>query len=92
MKLKNEPVAVGGSITGLLSAVLAALVAFGVWSPTEAQTAALFGIVAAVTAVVTPLVRRKTYGPVTVAEAMKPSPEVILPGGVGPAAVVPPEG
>ena len=32
------------------------------------------------------------YAPFTVREAMKPSPEDVGQGGVGPAAVVPPEG
>lgn len=88
--MKNEPVLVGGAVTGLVTATLALLVAFGV-DLDSAQQAAILGFVTALIAVVAFLVRRKTWGPVTVAEAMKPSPEAIGPGGVGPAAVVPPE-
>ena len=69
VNIKNEPVVVGGSITGLVTAVLAALTAFGVWSPTDEQTTAIFGLLTALIAIVTPLVRRKTYGPQTVQDA-----------------------
>ncbi len=69
VNLKNEPVAVGGAITGLVTAVLAALTAFGVWEPTPDQTAAIFGLLTALVAVVTTLVRHKTWGPQTVQDA-----------------------
>ena len=69
MNVKNEPVAVGGAVTGLVTAILAALTAFGVWEPTPDQTTAIFGLLTALTVVVSALVRRKTYGPQTVEDA-----------------------
>lgn len=91
MDVKNEPVVVGGLVTGLVTAVLALIIAFGV-DLSQEQQVAILGVVTALIALVAFLVRRKTYGPVTVQNAMKPSPEAIGPGGVGPAAVTPPEG
>lgn len=79
MNLKNEPVAVNATITGLVTAVLAVLTAFDIWTPTEEQTAAIFGLLTALIGVGAVLVRRQTYGPVTVKEAMRPSPEELGP-------------
>lgn len=55
----NEPVAIGAAIQGLIAAVLAILTAFEVWTPTEAQTAAIFGLWVALTAVIAIVVRAK---------------------------------
>jgi ABC-type enterobactin transport system permease subunit len=72
--MKNEPVVLGGLVTGLVTAVLALVIAFGV-DLTQEQQVAILGVVTALIALVAWLVRRKTYGPETEASAMKPSPE-----------------
>lgn len=90
MKAKNEPVIINGLVTGLITAVFAVLAAFDVWEPTEEQITAVFGLVTIVIAIGAYLTRRQTYGPITVKESMKPSPEDIGPGGIGPAAIQPP--
>lgn len=88
--MKNEPVIAGFSITALYAAVITFLTSFEIWTPTTRQYEALLGLVIPLSGIVAWLVRRKTYGPVTVQQAMKPSPEEVGPGGVGPAAVQPP--
>jgi len=57
--IANEPVAVAGAVQILIGSVIALLVAFDVWSPTESQTAAIFGLYAAIVAVITVLVRSR---------------------------------
>lgn len=58
-KLTNEPVALGATINGAVSALLAALASFGVWSPTPDQVAAVLGLLTALEAVVAVVVRSK---------------------------------
>ena len=53
----REPVAVGALAQMVVTATLAVLAAFGVWSPTEEQTAAIFGALTALLAVVAAAVR-----------------------------------
>lgn len=57
--IKREPVAVFGSFQTVLLAIVAALAAFEVWSPTDAQLAALTAVYAALTALVTMFIRGK---------------------------------
>jgi hypothetical protein len=47
--LRREPVASVAALQTVLAAVLTALSAFGVWSPTDVQLAAVWGLWAAVT-------------------------------------------
>lgn len=70
---------------GLANTILALVLAFGVQLTTE-QTGAILAVTSALLALLT---RSQVYAPTTVQEAMKPSPEDIGPGGVGPAAVTP---
>ena len=58
-KLTTEPVAVGAVVNGAVSAVLAVCAAFGVWTPTPDQVAAVLGLTTALEAVVAVFVRRK---------------------------------
>ena len=74
MEVKNEPVALQGAVTGLVLAVLAVLVAFGV-DLTQDQQVAILGLVAALIVVWSYFTRKKTYGPETVKRAGAPSPE-----------------
>lgn len=55
--MNQEPVAITDALKSLLLAVVAGLVAFGVWEPTETQTAAILGLFAAVNLVVSAFVR-----------------------------------
>lgn len=80
-RIANEPVAVNAAVIGLATATLGVLSAFGIYTPTAEQSTAIFGLLTAVIAVGAWLTRRQTYGPVTVREAGKPSPEEILQGG-----------
>jgi len=80
MTMKNEPVAVNGATIGVVTAILGALAAFGVWSPTEAQTGAIFGLLTAIVAVGAVWTRRQTYGPQTVADARLLPPCDVPPG------------
>ncbi len=73
MDVKNKPVVVGSVVTGFVTAALALLVAFGV-DLTSSQQVAILGFVTALIALVAFLVRRKTYGPVTVQRAGAPAP------------------
>ena len=79
MSIKNEPVIAGFGVTALYAAAITFLSEFGIWTPTEGQYQALLGLVVPISAIVAWAVRRKTYGPVTVTEAMKPSPEDLTP-------------
>ena len=81
--MKNEPVLLGGLVTGLVTATLALLIAFGV-ELDATQQAAILGFVTALIGVVAFVVRSKTFGPVTVREAMRPSPEELPGGGLPP--------
>jgi len=56
---RREPVAVFGAIQTVLLTLVAVLTAFGVWSPTDDQLAALGGLYAAVTALATMVLRGK---------------------------------
>lgn len=55
--IKREPVAFFGLLQVALLAVVTALTAFEVWSPTDAQLAALTAVYAAVTAIVVAFIR-----------------------------------
>lgn len=57
--MTTEPVALSDALKSLLLAVIAALVAFEVWQPTEAQTAAMLGLFAALNILVSAFVRRQ---------------------------------
>lgn len=57
--VRTEPVAVGAAINGGVSAVLAVLAAFQVWTPTPEQVAAVLGLTTALEAVVAMFVRRR---------------------------------
>lgn len=57
--MTNEPVAWTAAVQALISAVLFALSAFNIWTPTEDQTTAIFGLFVAVLAVSGFLVRRR---------------------------------
>lgn len=58
-KVSTEPVAVGAILNGAVSATLALLAAFHVWTPTPDQVAAVLGFTTALEAVVAIAVRRK---------------------------------
>ena len=76
MLWKREP----ALFSGLVNSVIALVVSFGLQ-----LTADQIGAIMAVTSAVLALVTRRQVAPV------KPSPEEIGPGGVGPKAVTPPE-
>lgn len=58
-KVTSNPVAVGATINGAVSAVLAVCAAFHVWTPTPDQVAAVLGLTTALEAVVAVFVNRK---------------------------------
>ena len=68
--VKNEPVIAGFGVTALYAAVISFLAAFNIWTPTDDQYAALLGLIVPISAIVAYIVRKKTYGPVTVEVAM----------------------
>lgn len=55
----KEPVAIAGAVQALITAVIALLVAFNAWHPTDDQIAAVMGIYAALIVVITTIVRSK---------------------------------
>lgn len=55
----TEPVAVAAAIQAALVAVVGLLAAFGVWSPTEEQMAAMLGVYVAVVGVFAAVVRAR---------------------------------
>lgn len=57
---QREPVALLGAVSTVIPALLALLVAFGV-DLTEAQTAAILGVLAAITAALTGVQRNSVY-------------------------------
>lgn len=57
--MNNEPVALADGSKSLVLAVIALLVAFGVWVPTEAQTAAVLGVLAGLNVAIGALVRSR---------------------------------
>jgi len=63
MKLAREPVAVTNAILGILQALLAVLVAFGVLQFSPEQTAAVMGLAAAVFVLVNILIVRPQVTP-----------------------------
>lgn len=66
---KREPVALLGALAALVPAILALVVAFGV-DLSDEQTAALLGVVAAITAAVTGAQRASVYPAGKVNEVM----------------------
>ena len=66
--IKQYPVAVFGGLQTLLLAVLAVLSAFNVWTPTDVQRAALLGLWAAITALVSTFIH-KNVSPVAGSDA-----------------------
>jgi len=57
--IASEPVAVAGAVQVLIGSIIALLVAFDIWSPTEAQTAAIFAVYTAIVTVLTVVVRSR---------------------------------
>lgn len=56
--IKQYPVAIFGSLQTLLLAVLTLLSAFEVWTPSDTQRAAILGVWAALTALITTFVHK----------------------------------
>lgn len=57
--MTNEPVAIAGAIQALISAVIALTIAFGWWTPTDVQIAAVMGVYTALVATLTVLARTR---------------------------------
>jgi hypothetical protein len=58
-KVTSNPVAVGATVNGVVSAALAVCAAFGVWTPTPDQVAAVLGLTTALEAVVAVFVSKR---------------------------------
>lgn len=58
--MTTEPVAIAGAIQGLISAVIALTIAFGWWTPTDTQIAAVMALYTALVAVLTVAARAKS--------------------------------
>lgn len=65
--MNREPVVIANLTLTALVALLGALAAFGVWTPTPAQIGAMTALYVAVAAVVIYVVRGIVYSPATVA-------------------------
>ncbi|CAB4201952.1 hypothetical protein UFOVP1360_14 [uncultured Caudovirales phage] len=71
-KLNTEPVAIGGAITGLATAGLAAANAFGA-DLSGTQNAAILGVIAAIITIVTVLTRSSVTPTTRVDEEIRPA-------------------
>lgn len=69
-RLATEPVTFAGTLAGIPAAVYPVLVAFNIWSPSDAQIGALGGLYTALLAVTFSWARSKAYAPATVARLL----------------------
>ena len=70
----TEPVALAGAIQGVLIALLAVLVGFGVVSLTDAQIGLILGLYTAVVVAVQAFARGKVWSPASVAKLTQRRP------------------
>jgi hypothetical protein len=80
--IKREPVAFGAAIQGVIAAILALTAAFGVWTPTDDQIAAIMGVWVAVIGVIAAWQRSKVSpvgdAPIVDEEIVEPVAEEIV--------------